>query len=443
MTRVRRIEIAGLGATSLLSAMASGLGIAVYPQIPEWELAMVAFVALGIFIWHRFGLSHPAGWFPVIYGSYFLIGAQNWIAVTGSAVSFRSHVDTNAVLELPFLAGVAFLAAVLMVPRVREAAASVRVNAHDRRAVAVAGAALVALGAVGVGLAVHRFGVLILHPGARAEVSGFVRLLSLLTVPGALLLAATRTSLRSELAVIVGANLTLALLAYRTPILLTIGTYALAKVLSGRMRERRLVIVGIGLIVLASAIYAVRLPQNASNPYTRTVRAVGPLAAVPGLTPLYYSSAREGVSVFSRIVDVVPASHPYFGGSVEASSIGSFLPGKQTSPREVVTELAYGTGTPLTSLTPTLLGGPYLDFGLTGVVAELVGLGLICALLYRRSVSLVAAHGAIGAFPYAYCVVLITLSIHSGLLDAMLFAALPLITVCTYAGARWIFGHKK
>jgi oligosaccharide repeat unit polymerase len=257
-------------------------------------------------------------------------------------------------------------------------------------------------------------------------VPGIIRLWALTLVPGTVLLSVGRVTWQRQLVTSAVAVGLLLMLGYRTPILLLLGTLAILLRWKNRLPTRYLVAALVLTVAGSVFVYSFRLSETGASPYGRTVKAAGPLVAAPWLTPLYYSFFHEGVTVFGQMSIKVPSQHPYLGGALEAATIASLLPGKQPSPRQTITALAYNTTAPPTTLTPTLIGGPYVDFGAAGVVVFSAALAALLTALYRLADRARAAD--VARVAYAYAAVLTALSIHTGLLDGALLIGLPALT---------------
>jgi hypothetical protein len=386
---------AALGALLLVgSSLLLGWGASHVHAVPGWELAMAAALLAGLAVTRRLGFDHPCAWFTVLLSAYFLLGAQNWIEVDGGAGTFRSHLDTNGVLRIPVIALVAFGCGALITSRGTRRDWAIAGRVQPDLAMRSTGRILFGVGLLGVLYTTQRFGVLLLHSYSRGHIPGAAELGALCLVPGSLLLACTASTTKAKLVWVVAGAGALSLLAYRTPVLLLIGSFAVYEVSRGAIRGRTLLLVGIGLAVFSLGLYNLRLTQSSQVIYGNRVIGVGPLKAVPALTPLYYGFAREGTAVSSQLEHLIPNQTPYYDGAAQFQSVETLLPvgGGQTATgrrrldtRELVTELAYGTSSARTSLTPTIIGGPYMDFGVLGVIIELTAFGALCGWLYARS----------------------------------------------------------
>lgn len=429
----RGVDTGVFVAASAVASVAAGYLLLSIGAGALWAFVLVIALPIGYAVSKKRGWAHPLAWFSVAFALYFLIGSRNWIAVSDSNVDFRNHVSGNA-LRLPVLGYAAFVAGVLLAEVVLRG--SDTSPPRQRRpgqfefamasAYAVAARVCFGLGLLTLAVIIRRMGVPLFHPSTRSDVPGFLRLGSSLLVPAGIL-AAERLVGRERITIVVGSILGLVLLAYRTPVLLLLVTIGCLSILRRRLTAPVALICALVLVGGSTALYTFRVAHG--NGTASGVQAVGVLRYAPMLTPLYYSYAREGVAVWARISSAVPSSTPFFGGRVQESAFLSLLPGHQASPRLIVSALAYQTSTPATTLTPTIVGGPYLDFGPIGVGVELLALGFALTWMYKRAVARPADGVLTRDIAYAYAAALVLLSIHTGLLDGVLLAALPALTM--------------
>lgn len=382
---------------------------------------MLGCLAFGLAMWCTLGFAHPLAWMSTLFSAYFLVGVQNWIQPS-RFLGFRSYVDIEATLRIAVPGLLAFIAGALVLSGVRRLPkpthATVPATAH------LAGKLLVLVGLLGLAVTIQRVGLPILDPAIRAEaIHGPWAICTYALIPAALLLTMNRNGRPTsrDVAIIAGFALLLLLLAYRSPVLLLIGTFLISRLVQGRLRRRTLILGGIGFLVFGTLIFSYR--AHAAGPSQYVVPA-GPLRNVPALLPLYLGFMREGVSIFARLHELVPSSTPFMHGALQASMF--HLHSGATSPREYVYDIVLGTNTARTTYTPTILGGPYVDFGIVGVLSEMFVLGLLSGWLYRL------AHRARSQWPvvaYGYWTILLVLSIHTGLLDYYGLVIVPAMVV--------------
>lgn len=417
-------------ATTIASSVIVGYLILWLTSSSFWAVVLATALPFSYAASRRLGWAHPLAWFPAAFSTYFLIGSRNWIAISDSNVDFRSHVSDSA-LRLPALGCATFAIGVLLAEVLRRLdppylGASAPAVGNPAAAYRAGARVCFVIGTLSVATIIHRMGVPLLHPSVRSDVSGALRLGSSLLVPAGIL-AAERARGRERSFLVAISLVELVLLAYRTPVLLTVVTLGCLALLRKRLSGRAAIACVLVLVFGSTALYTFRLAHG--NGTASGVTPTGALRYMPMLTPLYYSYAREGVAVWSRIAEAVPASTPYFGGRLQGAALVSLLPGHQESPRLVVSSLAYQSADPTTTLTPTIVGGPYLDFGGLGVALEMMILGLVLALMYQRASVAAADRTLTRDIGYAYAAALVLLSIHTGLLDGVLFAALPAATL--------------
>ena len=234
----------------------------------------------------------------------------------------------------------------------------------------------------------------VLFFGSRA--SGRDRLLSVLVVLGCVL-ALVATGSR----------------AYFLPVL-AVGLVS-AGLLRKRMRIGAAVLATVLLIVVVSGFAAYRSSTQAGGS-AALVQQVTTLGVAPGWVFMgsSYLSAQVAPHVLAKAMRVVPVAVPFQHGRIFLGDAMTLLPGKQlladqwvalnivgTTPAQMtggVTHAGQGGGIP-----PGILGGFYLDFGVAGVLAGMLGVGALLAFAYawvaRRPTLLnVALYGSVFAY---------------------------------------------
>ena len=133
---------------------------------------------------------------------------------------------------------------------------------------------------------------------------------------------------------------------------------------------------------------------------------------------------REGPALLGFLVERYPILTPHTGGAALAGMITSPLPGDQWDARAIISQDLYGMRA--TSLVSTVFGPWYLDFGLTGVVVALGLMGFLLSRLERRALTRGDPYARAG---YAYGLVLMALTIHTGLSDFAFAILIPALFV--------------
>jgi hypothetical protein len=402
---------------------------------------MVGALVSGVVMWRLVGPAHPLAWMSILYSLYFLFGSQNWLESAGSS-GLRLYVAAEPTLRLAFAGLASFAVGVAVTAGVRRRAPVLAGrNPYDldfsRRAVPrTAGLFLAAIGMVGLLMSI-RSGIPILHPAIRSEANhGVWAYLAYALVPSALLLTMTPTSAKRDFAVVGVFSLLLTVMAYRSPVILVVGTVLVLRLVQGRIRQRTLIVGGCGLLGFALAVFSYRAAAAVRGGY---VVPGGLLREVPFLFPLYSGFAREGVTVLARLGEAIPAATPYMHGQLQLSMF--HIHAGMPSPRQYVYDVIYGTPVARTTYTPTLLGGPYMDFGVAGVVIELFVVGAIVGALYRAATRRPSVWRALW---YSYAAVVLAMGIHTGLLDDETLVIAPLMIVISVAVAQFVRGeHSK
>jgi oligosaccharide repeat unit polymerase len=125
-----------------------------------------------------------------------------------------------------------------------------------------------------------------------------------------------------------------------------------------------------------------------------------------------------GATVFSDIVNFSSFSGSLHG-KFTISIFETILPGIQMGPRTFISLLRETSLA--SSTTPSILGGPYLDFGVLGIALFMFLVGLLLTVLYLVMESSQTPFNSfcykINVVSYSYLLSISIISIHSGLLD--------------------------
>jgi hypothetical protein len=209
----------------------------------------------------------------------------------------------------------------------------------------------------------------------------------------------------------------LLLLGFRTDPLIAVGTLVVQARMEGHLRLgiRKLLLGFAGLFLMSwLAVYRFGAGPTA---FLTQLRRLGMSDAFAPWAPVWVT-AREGVGVLNILATEVPSRAPYQHGHVLLSAFGSMLPGAQLGPRLIVAQFIKGR--PGVTITPSLLGEPYLDFGMLGVIAFMALLGFVLWSLYRWQQKALTWAPQLA---YSFILTVLLLDIHAGLLDLSIFCS--------------------
>ena len=149
-------------------------------------------------------------------------------------------------------------------------------------------------------------------------------------------------------------------------------------------------------------------------------------------------NCREGAIVFSDIVD----QSSVFGllhGDLFRMVFEPMLLGIHTMGPRTFISLIRGTSL-ASSTTPSILGEPYLDFGILGITISMFLLGVVLTFLYLSLIhsSKDSFCGKINAVSYSYSLSVLILSIHSGLLDPVTILSIIFIIFLQNLVCGWL-----
>jgi len=242
-------------------------------------------------------------------------------------------------------------------------------------------------------------GLPLLNPTLLSAHRALYVMIGLLSVPlAAIMLANSQNAGWKAGLVPAAAVLLTALIGYRTNIVASMAIFSLIGYSKGLVgRKKFFGLLGVGLIVLFGASWL-------------KVLAIG--SGANPMEALFYR-AEGTVSIFSRIADQPGGSAD---GKIMHSAFSSLtwglIPGTQKGPRTLMAEM-FGARENIT-FTTSLLGEPYLDFGIAGVLGIMLFLGLLLGGLSK-------AKEPAGMAAYAVLLGYALVEIETGILDMILF----------------------
>jgi hypothetical protein len=227
------------------------------------------------------------------------------------------------------------------------------------------------------------------------------------------------------------------LLGYRSPVLAFVTVcyvyYAIFRV-SGRKAAILSLVAACALLGFAATMAFFRVAQSydVERFFTNIdFRFVGEhrylLPFVPALSMFDASQ--------NTIATLGSSMHDHLYGGLLLSNFETFLPGKHWGARNIVGDLVgarWIAGRPM-SITPTLQGALFVDFGYVGVFAGFFGIAFGVARLHAYALRC----GVLARFGFCYLLTLVLMSIHSGYWDVnFVFFLLFLVAIR-------IFDHLK
>ncbi|MDE1179733.1 oligosaccharide repeat unit polymerase [Paraburkholderia sp.] len=227
------------------------------------------------------------------------------------------------------------------------------------------------------------------------------------------------------------------LLGYRSPVLAFVAVYfvyLMMFLLTGRKALMVSVLAGALLIGFSAALAFFRVAQtydvdrfftNIDFRFIADHRYLLPFA--PALSMFDYSQ--------NTIATIGAALHDHKYGELLLSNYKTFLPGRHWGARNIIGDIVgarWVDGHPM-SITPTLQGALYVDFGHAGVFAGFFVIAFGIARLHAFSLR----NGVIAKFSFCYLMTLLLMSIHSGYWDV------NFIFFLLFLGAVWTFDYLK
>lgn len=201
--------------------------------------------------------------------------------------------------------------------------------------------------------------------------------------------------------------------AYRSPTIVFIITVALIINYCYKKFSHKniiLLLTIIGIIIIGIQQYRMEILYSSSS-----FDDINP-NNYPNIIIAAHITCHEGAIVFSDIINMSQI-HGLLHGQFFQRTFATLLPGSQMGPRTFVSLLRE---TRLeSSTTPSILGGPYLDFGIFGIIGFMIILGIVLNILYKYSQIQYenTLKKAANVTSYAYFSAVSILSIHVGLLE--------------------------
>jgi hypothetical protein len=365
---------------------------------------------------------------PLALSAYFIAGRVN-------VFPYRGYVD-NSVLLLLAIALVGYCMGVSLAAlcwRVKEHASEGQFTPPGYKRLAIVNGWI---GLASVVLTVGAFGGIPLLVGGDERLQVSPRLTAL-AIGGVIALAilgsfsaATRWTIGRGILLLAGCGV-LFVLGYRTLPLLVIFTIMVFSWIRGQLRLNPKSLVTALLVLVGFSWAAVpRFGHEGAGGYFAPLYALGMPRWFEPLAPMWLVP-REGVAVLGELYHSIPLISPFAHGSVFLSSFNVLQVGN-LSARELVAA-AIG-GRPGITITPSLLGEPYMDFGMVGVLFAMMVIGFVLASLYYWHTR---AHTWAPAVAYAFLNGLLLLDVHSGLLDPAPIAGLGILVLyARYAETR-------
>jgi oligosaccharide repeat unit polymerase len=223
----------------------------------------------------------------------------------------------------------------------------------------------------------------------------------------------------------------LLLLAYRTPILLF--SLILTIYLHRAGKIKTITILLLFLVFLSFGVFFWRYRYIQSYGYESLMQLVE-TTELPNssifqlLGMLYLGFFRTSIAAFQRLTELIPDQYIYFLGKASLASLYTILPGNQLSSRDLIAVLVTGRNPPPTSYTASLIGLPYMDFGIVGIIIFMATLGFISRYWYERSKS----GDQFAIVMYSVITGIFILSIHTGLSDPLYYLFIPLMLYFAY-----------
>lgn len=345
--------------------------------------------------------------FAITYSAYFIFGSINFFPLRGEVGP--QVLLLAAVGLVSFVLGNLFLTVVHAAPQALEAVPPVE-PIYWRSMARIS--ALIGIAAFGT-VVIQLGGIPLFLGEERTAVSGYVALLVYGLVAAVVVVAVAGIAQRRTrlLLLSIGGAVILLALGYRTLTVLAAGATFLSALLLGRVRLRLIYIAIAGVAIYGLSWLAIFRLGDGADAYLHAYRQLGMPSSFEPFAPLW-ATPREGTSVLFLLMERVPSWYPHTNGQLLWSALSTVLPGRQLGPRLLVAQ--YVNGREGVTITPSLLGQPYVDFGWLGVIFFMFALGFVAqgVFVWQRSSITWAPKAA-----YGYVLAVLFVDLHSGLLD--------------------------
>ncbi|UFT98850.1 oligosaccharide repeat unit polymerase family protein [Radiobacillus kanasensis] len=401
-----------------------GLSAVLFPESMLISIGLVAtYLMLNIasnYLFSRFDVFSPEITYSGVYLAYFFIGSLPLLGV--------DYLFKNG---LYYLIGiVSFLLGGLYLKIIKVKMNELQINYH---LLAMYGFSLFIVGLVFTVVIFVSYGVPMLEAEneIRHNVSSYFMYLALLNWLGTILFYASSIKLskyRLTVHVMIGLSaFILFLLGYRTPLLTFLIILLLMRhYLIQRINIKKILIICLLLfIILGSFSYFRIVARDGTEVFQEKYGSVIKMNLLQPIIPALLT-VQEGPKIFYELRGKVPDLQDFYYGKVISSSFLSILPGDNLSARQYVgllTGTRYINGT-LNTITPSVLGSLYVDFGLLGII---FGMFLTGALLQYYYKCLKVKRDVFSILIYSYLLVMNLNIIHSGFLDPIHIMFLLLI----------------
>lgn len=206
---------------------------------------------------------------------------------------------------------------------------------------------------------------------------------------------------------------------YRSPALvfgIVLGTYFLLYRIPSKKAIKIGSVCGLVFIIASAVMSGFRVSQDYDIEKFFKNIDYQYLAEHPYFTPLVPALAMFDYSQ-STVSDVAANLPESKMGDLFLSNYETFLPGQHWGARNIVGDIVgarWVNGRPM-SITPTIQGGLYIDFGYVGIFFGMIFVGFMISILYRMSLTGTSRM----RFVFAYVFALSVMSIHNGYWDAV------------------------
>lgn len=220
------------------------------------------------------------------------------------------------------------------------------------------------------------------------------------------------------------------ILGYRSPVLAFVLTYTCYLAIF-RLSRRRAVwcglAVGVALVVFAASLALFRVTQNYDAARFFANVDVAFIADHPYLLPVIPALSMFDFSQ-STIAALGSVLHEPMYGGLFLSNFETFLPGKHWGARNIIGDLTgarWIAGRPM-SITPTLQGALFVDFGQAGVFAGF----FLLAIAIRMCHAAATSGGALARFCFCFFFAMTLMAIHAGYWDvSFVFVGIFVLTI--------------
>lgn len=326
------------------------------------------------------GLADPKLFFTIFFAVYFGVGCVN-------ISTYRGVIEPRAVFYI-LSAYIAFIAGTILGGRVK---VERRSSALSKELLTAATSILLAVSFFAALYVISRYGFAFINTELRFMIRPVLLYGLLLSIAPSLIHLTYKYFMKEKITIptlavyFFAPVLILSSSGYRGYLIILFLALGIAAYLISKKSGRLMLIAGIILIfIFFSAGFYIMRDVNTYLMKTQDLYARYDFNMKYAFLAPFHFGFRETIGLFQKIINTVPKYVGYTKGELLFSDFMTILPGKQIAGGFLLKKILIGGDPdPSSGLTPSALGGLYLDFGLAGILAGFLIMGAVTAYFYK------------------------------------------------------------